>query len=108
MKDVLLWSTPDAAGGTVDGIVADVRAKMARQEHNPRSRSLRRALLTPQVNPESLYRCGKRTFKRAACGLEVYGKGADVRPKRCTLAGLWRLELLNVWVRHCAGFQLGC
>ena len=28
-KDVLLWSTPDAAGGTVNGIVADVKAKMA-------------------------------------------------------------------------------
>jgi hypothetical protein len=28
-KDVLLWTTPDAAGGTVEGIVADVRSKMA-------------------------------------------------------------------------------
>jgi hypothetical protein len=28
-KDVLLWSTPDDAGGTVAGIVADVRSKMA-------------------------------------------------------------------------------
>ena len=49
------------------------------------SRSLRRALLMPPVNTGSLYRCGKRTFKRAACGLrqEVRGgKGAEIRPKR--------------------------
>ena len=28
-KDVLLWTTPDSAGGTVSGIAADVKAKMA-------------------------------------------------------------------------------
>lgn len=28
-KDVLLWATPDDAGGTVEGIVADVKSKMA-------------------------------------------------------------------------------
>ena len=32
------------------------------------SRSLRRALLTPQVNTGSLYRCGRGGFKRAAAG----------------------------------------
>ena len=30
-------------------------------------RSLWRALLMPQVNPGSRYRCGKSTFKKAAC-----------------------------------------
>ena len=33
----------------------------ARPEHSPRARSLRRALLMPQANPGSLYRCGQRT-----------------------------------------------
>ena len=35
---------------------------MARPERNLfASRSVRRALLTPQANPGSLYRCGERT-----------------------------------------------
>ena len=33
----------------------------ARPEHNPRARSLRRALLMTQVNLGSLYGCGKGT-----------------------------------------------
>ena len=43
----------DPTGGQASG-------DMARPEHNP-PRSSRRALLTPQVNTGSLYRCGKRT-----------------------------------------------
>ena len=33
----------------------------ARPEHSPRARSLQRALLTPQVNTGSLYRCAEST-----------------------------------------------
>ena len=43
-----------AAGGAAPGADGLSRAKSA-------SRSLRRTLKTPQVNPGSLYRCGKRT-----------------------------------------------
>ena len=46
-----------------------------RVSRKPVSRSLRRALLTPQVNPGSLYRCGKSTL-RAACGPCQEEKGA--------------------------------
>ena len=49
----------------------------ARPEHNLFAfRSLRRALLMPQVNTGSLCRCGKRENLRAACGVRQGGKGA--------------------------------
>ena len=41
--------------------VATRNQLQARPRAKPASRSFRRALLTPQVNTGSLYRCGKRT-----------------------------------------------
>ena len=38
------------------------------------------ALLTPRINPGSLYRCGKSTLS-AACALRQEGKGPEFRPK---------------------------
>ena len=46
------------------------------------SRSLRRALLTPQASAGSRYRCGNRTFKRAACGLRRVERGPEIRPQK--------------------------
>ena len=46
---------------------------------------MRRALSITQVNPGPLYGCGKRTFKRAACGLwqqELFFSGLKSAPKR--------------------------
>ena len=47
-------------------------------------RSAQRALLTPQANPGTLYRCGGagKSSLFAAAG----GKRAEIRPKRCTLS----------------------
>ena len=45
------------------------------------SRSLRRALLTPQANPGSLYRCGKRTQEQPV-GHVWRERGPESAPKR--------------------------
>ena len=45
------------------------------------SRSVWRALLTSQVNPGSLYRCSKSTFKRAVCGPRQEERGPNIRLK---------------------------
>ena len=61
---------------TIDGVLSNASACAACpvQKHNPRPRSLRRALLTPQVHPGSWYGCGKK-YLRAACGLRREEKG---------------------------------
>ena len=56
---------------------ADARgALMARPEQNPRPRSLRRALLMPQVSTGALCRRSMSSFKRAVCGPRQEEEGA--------------------------------
>ena len=67
-------------GGKPDGETnnqAAIQRAMARLESKIASRSLRRALLTPQVNTGSRYRCGKVTFKKEQpVSVTAGGKGA--------------------------------
>ena len=53
----------------------------ARPEPKSASRSLRRALLMPQINPGSLYRRGKR-FEEQPAGYGRREGGAEIRPTR--------------------------
>ena len=53
LKPLCQTGTSVAVTGVLVALEGPSRAK-------PASRSLRRVLLTPQVNPGSLYRCGKR------------------------------------------------
>ena len=76
-----LWRDGELIDNDDDFDFGPSRAKTA-------SRSLRRALLTPQVNTGSLYRCAKSTFKRAAFCPRLEEKEAEIRPKK----RLWQLD----------------
>ena len=68
----------DAASVTKAGMLA--LSEQARPERKSASRSLRRALLTPQVNPGSLFRCGNERL-RAGFGPRQGQSGPGLFPK---------------------------